>query len=54
MRMIIHDAISRRAEFLRSVEKKSKTFANAAYVLSETLSGNGTVSRGVISSDRDS
>ncbi|MDR2432564.1 MAG: hypothetical protein LBD34_02310, partial [Puniceicoccales bacterium] len=49
-----HDAISRIAEFLRSVEKKSKTFANVAYVLSETLSGNGTVSRGVISIDGDS
>ncbi|MDR1457654.1 MAG: hypothetical protein LBI47_02275 [Puniceicoccales bacterium] len=49
-----HDAISRIAKFLRSVEKKSQTFANVAYALSETLSGNGTVSRGVISIDGDS
>jgi UTP-glucose-1-phosphate uridylyltransferase len=49
-----HDAISRMAEFLRSVEKKSRTFANVAYALSETLSGNGAVSRGVISIDGDS
>ncbi|MDR2629094.1 MAG: hypothetical protein LBC30_03850 [Puniceicoccales bacterium] len=49
-----HDAISRMAEFLRSTGKKSQTFANVAYVLAETLSGNGTVSRGVLSIDRDS
>ncbi|MDR2776990.1 MAG: hypothetical protein LBB17_03030 [Puniceicoccales bacterium] len=49
-----YDAISRIAEFLRSAEKKSQTFANVAYALSETLSGNGTVSRGVLSIDGDS
>ncbi|MDR1528660.1 MAG: hypothetical protein LBS22_03710 [Puniceicoccales bacterium] len=49
-----HDAIFRMAEFLWSVEKKSQTFANVAYALSETLSANGTVSRGVLSVDRDS
>lgn len=49
-----HDAIFRMAEFLRSAEKKSKTFANMAYALAETLSGNGVVSRGVLSTDGDS
>ncbi|MDR2603181.1 MAG: hypothetical protein LBC11_01295 [Puniceicoccales bacterium] len=49
-----HDAIFRMAEFLRSTGKKSKTFANVAYALSDTLSGNGTVSRGVLSIDGDS
>ncbi|MDR1233251.1 MAG: hypothetical protein LBJ75_03265 [Puniceicoccales bacterium] len=48
-----HDAISSIAEFLRANGKKSQTFANVAYALSKTLSGNGTVSRGVLSIDGD-
>ncbi|MDR2778753.1 MAG: hypothetical protein LBB16_00485 [Puniceicoccales bacterium] len=49
-----YDAILRIAEFLRSSEKKSRTFANVAYFLLETLSRNGTVSRGVLSIDKNS
>jgi NDP-sugar pyrophosphorylase family protein len=45
------DAIFRVAEFLKSLERKSKTFANVAYLLPETLSGNGSVSRGLIRTD---
>ncbi|MDR1413401.1 MAG: hypothetical protein LBI56_00470 [Puniceicoccales bacterium] len=48
------DAISRVADFLISTDKTSPTFANVAYKLSETLSGNGTVSRGIITADANS
>ncbi|MDR1890897.1 MAG: hypothetical protein LBQ23_01775 [Puniceicoccales bacterium] len=49
-----HDAILRMAEFLQSTERTSQTFANVAYALAETLSENGTVSRGIISADENS
>ncbi|MDR1595644.1 MAG: hypothetical protein LBR91_01815 [Puniceicoccales bacterium] len=48
------DAIFRAAEFLKSADTESATFANIAYTLSETLSAGGVVSRGVIIADENS
>ena len=44
------DAISKVADFLKKTDPKSYKFANVAYQLDKTLSGGGTVSRGIIKS----
>jgi NDP-sugar pyrophosphorylase family protein len=49
-----YDGIARIADFLISTEKTSPAFGNVAYELSKTLSGNGTVSRGIITTDANS
>jgi NDP-sugar pyrophosphorylase family protein len=48
------DAIFRAIEFARSAKKSDAMFANVAYMLSETLSPGGSVSRGMITVEEDS
>lgn len=48
------DAISNAVKFLKITDVKSTTFGNVVYKLSETISQNGSVSRGIIISDDSS
>ncbi|MDR2721107.1 MAG: hypothetical protein LBB15_02350 [Puniceicoccales bacterium] len=41
------------ANFLRTVDENSTVFANVGYGMADTISANGTVSRGVMSADGD-
>lgn len=46
-----NDAICNAIKFLKSTDEKSATFGNVVYKLSETISPNGSVSRGIIIAD---
>ncbi|MDR3274257.1 MAG: hypothetical protein LBS87_02935 [Puniceicoccales bacterium] len=46
-----NNAISVLADFLKAANKNSPVFANVGYEMGDTLSENGTVSRGVMSTD---
>ncbi|MDR1256094.1 MAG: hypothetical protein LBJ94_04200 [Puniceicoccales bacterium] len=47
------DAIGKLADFLKTADASSPTFANVGYRMEDTLSENGTVSRGVMNVDGD-